>query len=179
MLCEKCNKNEAKFHLIMLINGEKRELSLCEECASKFPNVKFGMELRNVNESDFKNILDYFKNSNQVKNFDIDVICKNCGQTFSEYKKEKKVHCEHCYESFKGLLDEEILEYHKATEHVGKIPKHQNQQISKKNELSKLKYDLSEAIINEEYEKAASLRDMIKKLNDSEEEGHEFEKLES
>ena len=72
MLCEKCNKNEAKFHLIMLINGEKRELSLCEECASKFPNVKFGMELRNVNESDFKNILDYFKNSNQVKNFDIE-----------------------------------------------------------------------------------------------------------
>ena len=30
MICEKCKKNEAKIHLIKLINGERTETWLCE-----------------------------------------------------------------------------------------------------------------------------------------------------
>ena len=33
MLCDKCKKNEAKIYYTEIINGEKKEQHLCEDCA--------------------------------------------------------------------------------------------------------------------------------------------------
>ena len=35
MLCEKCKKNEANFHITRIINGVKEEQHLCEICAKE------------------------------------------------------------------------------------------------------------------------------------------------
>ena len=36
MLCQNCNKNEATVKYTEIINGEKREVMLCEECYDAF-----------------------------------------------------------------------------------------------------------------------------------------------
>ena len=33
MLCEKCRKNEARINLVKILNGQKQEIWLCENCA--------------------------------------------------------------------------------------------------------------------------------------------------
>lgn len=41
MLCEKCKKNEAKINLVKIVNGEKHEIWLCEDCAKNITNIPF------------------------------------------------------------------------------------------------------------------------------------------
>lgn len=35
MLCQNCGKNEVNFRYTQVINGEKREIALCDKCAKK------------------------------------------------------------------------------------------------------------------------------------------------
>jgi protein arginine kinase activator len=51
---------------------------------------------------------------------------------------------------------------------VGKIPNKLGKDLIEKRRLSKLKEDLQKAIANEEYEKAAQIRDTIKSLQSGE-----------
>ena len=41
MLCEKCKKNEARINLVKIVNGEKQQIWLCEECAKNISNIPF------------------------------------------------------------------------------------------------------------------------------------------
>lgn len=181
MLCEKCRKNEAKIHVVMLMNGEKKETALCEECAKKLSNIKLGMDFANVNEVEIQKLLTLFDNKNVKKGIDIsiDIVCKNCGQTYSQFRKSNKLGCSECYQSFSDLSEEYIEKYHQSTEHIGKIPKSEGSKFVKQKTLLKLKDELTYAVIEEDYEKAAVLRDKIKEIESEEAEVHEFEKLES
>ena len=53
MLCENCNENEANVRYTQIINGVKKEMNLCEECAHKL-----GVGEININMPiDFSNFL--------------------------------------------------------------------------------------------------------------------------
>lgn len=41
MLCEKCKKNEVKINLVKIVNGEKYEIWLCEDCVKNIINILF------------------------------------------------------------------------------------------------------------------------------------------
>ena len=47
MLCQKCNKNEANVKYTEIINGEKKEMMLCEECSHELglDNMNFNMPI--------------------------------------------------------------------------------------------------------------------------------------
>lgn len=181
MLCERCKKNEAKIHLVMLINGEKKETALCEECAKKLSNIKLGMDFGNINESEIEKLFGLFdkKSANKGIDINLDIICKNCGQTYSQFKKTNKMGCFKCYESFSDFSDEYIQNYQRNIEHIGKIPKREGHKFFKQKTLIKLKEELNYAVADEEYERAAVLRDEIRGIELEGEKIHEFEKLES
>ena len=62
-------------------------------------------------------------------------------------------------------------------EHIGKIPNNLEDGFMEKKRSNKLKEELQRAIIEEEYEKAATLRDKIKELQNYKNEGANHEKL--
>ena len=47
MLCEKCKQREATTHYVETINGNKKEMRLCSECAREegLDNIGIGMGL--------------------------------------------------------------------------------------------------------------------------------------
>ncbi|MNH40899.1 UvrABC system protein B [compost metagenome] len=53
---------------------------------------------------------------------------------------------------------------HGSTSHVGKIPKRAGAQIVFRRQIDELKQELQQSITQEEFEKAAELRDQIRKL---------------
>jgi bifunctional DNase/RNase len=59
---------------------------------------------------------------------------------------------------------EESPEAAEETEHKTEEPRKGNRELSKKEKLDQLKKDLEKAVMNEDYERAAMLRDEIKKL---------------
>ena len=84
--------------------------------------------------------------------------------------------CENCYKVFANKLDIVLKKLHGNNRHVGKklilTPEKRvvTTRKKRKNKIDELKEKLQECIKNEEYEKAAIIRDEIKKLEAKENE---------
>ena len=178
MVCEKCKKNEAKIHLIKIINGEKTEVKLCESCAKEITDIPIELSVNLKNQSQFQNLLGgFFEAIYKNKGQKIDIVCKNCGLTYSKFKNGGILGCPDCYDSFSDSLKPIIRRLHGDIEHIGKIPKHVEDGFIEKKRINKLREELQKAIVEEEYEKAACFRDKIKELQDKKGEGEEHEEL--
>lgn len=167
MLCDICKKNEATVHITKITNGMQQEFNICEKCAKEKGEFNFPGQLDFSSPFTFQNILtgimDYISSPNESQ-YNFDCSCKNCGISFSDFKKRGLVGCSHCYSDFTSALIPVIKRVQGNLEHTGKIPKRAGKNIIGKKKLLKLKESLKEAISTEEYEKAAQIRDKIKEL---------------
>ena len=158
MLCENCKKNQATIHYQQIVNGEKIELNLCNECAIK---MQTGISF----DSMFKGFLDSFINmgTNNYNSQNL-LSCPTCKMTFEEFKHTGKVGCAKCYETFNKQFSPILKNIQGSTHHTGKIPKKAGSELSTKRQIANLREELKKAVELEEYEKAAKLRDKIKDL---------------
>ncbi len=104
--------------------------------------------------------------------------CSNCGLTFSEYRKTLILGCSDCYSNFEKLLLPDLRRMHGATSHdpLYKIPvekypladeQHQAmlpEEHAVSDNIDTLKQRLQEAILEENFDIAAKLRDEVKTL---------------
>jgi protein arginine kinase activator len=161
MMCESCGKNEANVHLTKIINGQKQEQNICEKCAEELEGFQSPFSFQNI----LSGIMEYMSPATQTaKSYEL--ICKNCGATYNDFKKYGLLGCSECYKSFEPYISTVIKRVQGNTEHMGRIPEKLGKGIIEKKRIAKLKEDLQKAIANEEFEKAAQIRDMIKSYHD-------------
>lgn len=187
MLCQKCNKNEANVKYTEIINGEKREMMLCEECSHELgiDNINFNMPidfssffggLLEDEEYGTSEFMPLFQPVKELK-------CNNCNMTYDDFINQGKFGCPDCYDVFESKIDSLLKRIHGNNEYLGRKPinrlsnkkdnanndngtnKDKNLEIKdvKVNKLEKLQQDLKKAISEERYEDAAKIRDEIKK----------------
>lgn len=165
MLCEKCKVNDATVHIVKMTNGNKQEMRLCEKCANDITDIPFGENFEAIDGFTFQNLLsglvDYMNNNAKDKEVK-ENSCDNCGMTYSEFKKTGLLGCSKCYEVFSNTIKPVVKRVQGDVEHLGKIPTKAGKEIIEKKRLLKLKEELQNAILAEEYEKAAVIRDEIK-----------------
>lgn len=172
MLCDECKVNQATVHITKIVNGQKSQMHLCEECA-KQKHVGFSLGFNPFGDeqpgiSIGKLLSGFFeKPEHGLVNNSGELKCDRCGLTFPRFSQTGRFGCSNCYESFKGQLDPMLRRIHGKTYHVGKVPHRSGNKIRIKNEVARLKRELQEAINAEEYERAAVLRDRIKELEQS------------
>ncbi len=178
MKCQKCNKNEANTHVKRVINGEFEEYHLCSECAEKmgYSNAfsSFGSSFADSFNSLFGS---FFENALPARTQA--TRCETCGTSYNDIASSGMVGCADCYEVFADRLLPTIRRVHGNTTHCGKnspafrknrLEKTENTEVKEEvNELDKLKAQLDEAIKNQEFEKAALLRDEIKEKENNNE----------
>ena len=176
MLCENCGKKEANVKYTEVINGDKKEMHLCEECSKKlgidelhfnmpsldFPNF-FGDLLSDYEENDF---LPNFIKEKQLK-------CDKCGMTFEEFTNMGKFGCDECYSVFSNKIDTMLKNIHGDNRHIGRIGKisaknninlnSEDKTEYKNNKVDELKEKLKQLIKDEKYEEAAIVRDEIRR----------------
>lgn len=177
MLCDKCKKNEAKIYYTEIINGEKKEQHLCEECAMEYTSFQIGPPIMN-SELTLGNLLStilgnyYGSNTQETDKREKELICEGCGMTYSEFMKVGKFGCEKCYDSFEKVLEKSIKSIQGSDTHTGKKPKgfesKTDKIIKELSEIDKLSIHLQEAIEKEEFEEAVKLRDKIRELKKEE-----------
>ncbi len=161
MKCQKCNENQATTHIQRIVNGKKTEYYLCGKCAKDLGINEFSFSFGN----DFDDIFyGLFGNSSKVVSAPTDKVCPNCHLTLSEFFKKGRLGCSFCYESFKDSLKRPLEQIHGKTEHIGKIPKSKGAKISAETKIRHLQSELDTAVLNQEFEKAAQLRDRINEL---------------
>jgi len=155
MLCEICGKVEASVTYTEIVDGNVKEYHLCEECArekgvekTKFSIIDLIAGMAGTLEKDGK------KDSN--------IRCPCCGLSFASFRKNGKLGCTKCYETF---MDELILLFrkiHGSTKHIGKMITKDEDVLRIKSELKKLDNELKKAVASEEFEDAAKIRDRMK-----------------
>ena len=178
MICEKCKKNQATFHYTEVVNGVKNEHHLCGECAantdmsyysSVFDNDQFGKLLSGILAGQ---LMKGEKEVNPAGN----VQCPNCKMTYGEFVRNSSFGCPECYDVFGPLISDKIKKIQGSDNHVGKRPglfninkqqepdKETEDKRNVQDEIAFLSGRLKEAIVMEEFEEAARLRDLIAEL---------------
>ncbi len=177
MFCQECNQREAVVYLTKIVNGVKTEMHLCEVCANEKGDPDFSFEPK----SSLQNFLASFLNESgfapaeKKSTSSAKLQCSSCGLTFAQFRQISRFGCSDCYQSFGDEnLQPLFRRMHGSISHAGKVPRHLGGTTKIKREISELREKLQELIQQEEYEKAAEIRDKIRGLEQElEEKGEE------
>lgn len=173
MKCQKCNKNEANTHVKRVINGEFEEYHLCSECAKEMGYSNVFSDFTSSFADDFNSLFgSFFENALPARTQA--TRCETCGTTYNDIASTGMMGCANCYDIFSDRILPTIRRIHGNTTHMGKnsisYRKVEDKPENKKqDELTKLKAELDTAIKNQEFEKAAVLRDKIKEKENNNE----------
>lgn len=153
MICKVCLKNNAQFHLPHIINNELVEIHLCRECVQKHRFPDSPNDLDNKLDSLLEGLIQY--NFIEKAAFS-DLKCNFCGMTLKEFQKTGLLGCQNCY----SIFDNYITKDKKRFESLYKKKSH-NSGLSE--QVLQLKRELKMALERENFEKAAEIRDIIKR----------------
>ncbi len=163
MLCQNCGKYEATTHVKRIVNGESAEAHLCSDCAKALGyNDVFGGF-----SNTFGDLLGSFFGEPQVSAISSRTIrCEKCGNTFNDIVNSGKIGCADCYTTFYDKLLPSLQRIHGKTRHEGKNPTILKAEVTNVNPIEDLEEQLRIAIDEQNFEKAAQLRDKINELKE-------------
>ena len=172
MLCEKCKKKDATVFYEETINGKTRSYSLCGECAAAMKQTgeislgeDFGGNL--FGASPFGSLSDNLFGSlfglPEVTRTSRK-LCPLCHSSFEDLRRSGKAGCPSCYQTFAAELENTIRSIHGNVKHIGRAPSKVKAEPQEKSQLETLREELSVAISEENFERAATLRDEIRAL---------------
>jgi len=145
-LCEICGKRPAEVEFIEIVDGKKVVMHLCKICANHKAN---GLSLLLTEEIE--------ENSTP--------ICPNCGTPLSQIKQTLRVGCPVCYDAFRDVIKDLLKKLQGSASFTAQI----DLKTSEEKDLVVMKYrlkkELDEAVKNEDFERAAKLRDEIEDIN--------------
>ena len=154
--CEGCNE-EATIFLTQIVNGKIKKVNLCASCPKKAAvEDPTGFALADT--------LLGLGASEEMRQQGDTLACPQCGFTHKDFKKTGRLGCSECYATFADALAPILESMHKGTSHSGKIPERALRLKEVSDRLVGLRAELDEAVVAEEFEKAADLRDQIRKL---------------
>ena len=167
MLCDKCKKNQASVRMQQFINGKKTEINICHECAyggddqmnldSFFQGLMGSLLAHSMKDNQFVSLGKADKTPNEPE-------CPVCTMNYGEFKEKGRLGCEQCYTTFRRQLSPIFNSIQTNSEHKGKIPLRSGAKLNLERQIVKLGKELRSLVEQEEYEKAAALRDEIRRL---------------
>jgi protein arginine kinase activator len=163
MLCDECKERPANVHFTQIVNGQKTETHLCEECAAQKGTYIFQID----NSFSIPNLLASFFGSFNMQGMPVlpsAKSCANCGTSFEDVKTTGKLGCSECYSVFAEELEPTLRRIQGNNRHIGKVPARGGEKVIMKKKVEYLKQQLQQAVLSEDYEKAAEIRDVIKDI---------------
>ena len=159
MVCDLCKNNPAAIH-IEKHNGEKKtQLKVCCECAG----IE-GLTPENINGESLQKLINgvySLQNQKAAK-------CLTCDTDSEAFERSGKVGCPDCYTYLSNVIDIQSWQKTPHCKHIGKTPFNYNMSaglIEQSTEnISELEQKLVICISEEDYEKAAILRDRIEEM---------------
>jgi protein arginine kinase activator len=173
MKCQFCD-NLATVHLTKIVkaNKLKQELHLCERCARRH-NLIPDQATPHV---DLKALLGLLLGplqqavTPQPPPEPLALTCPTCGLKYEEFRAEGRLGCPDDYIAFQATLEPLLERIHRSQMHAGKLPL-AIRRLNREAELKELKRKMKAAAKLENYEEAARLRDLIRRLESDSLEG--------
>lgn len=158
MLCNICKQNEATVHLTQIVGDKMQKVDLCEGCSKE----------KGVSDPSTFSLADLLLGLGSAQELEqaggAEVKCAQCGFTQADFKKNGRFGCAECYNTFAEGLESMLKSMHKGVVHKGKVPKAIAQTRDVTEKLKRLQKELDKAILEEDFERAAVVRDEIKEV---------------
>ncbi len=170
MLCENCRERPATIHETLMINGTTQATHLCESCLqdrAQSGGIVGGFAFPNLS---IHQLLSSFLGQEMAPGTyaparpQQEPRCGSCGMTYSGFADSGRLGCAQCYEDLEPHLSPLIKRIQGTDQHEGKMPKRTGGIARQKRELSTYKRQLATAVVSEQFEEAARLRDRIKQM---------------
>lgn len=157
MYCQICSKKTATVHFTELAGAKKVEVHICQDCADEkgflLDMGSYAAELMS----------DAAGKKAPEKEAPKGAGCHVCGMKYADFKSSGRLGCGACYEVFRNNLGGIIRKIHGSGLHVGKTPDLSGEAL-KRRTLDQHRRRLREMVIQERFEEASRLRDIIKSL---------------
>jgi protein arginine kinase activator len=165
MLCEKCNANEAAIHLTQIQDSEMTTRHLCEGCAESL-----GLSSGPAVSAPLADFIAQMGKSIASESVAQAGTCPGCGLSLADFKRSGRLGCSTCYRTFDVSLRGLLRKLHGGTQHSGKVylPPDPSE-TDRTARMVGLRRSLSRAVEAEDFERAAGLRDEIRRLESGEE----------
>lgn len=167
MNCQVCNQHPASVHITDITppakpnaEAELNERHICETCAA---GMKLPLQSSKGSVQFVQVLKEQLRRAREVSG----IKCPECGMTLSEFRSKGRLGCANDYEVFSTQLLPLLERVHNSTQHRGRVPGLQEDQLERMQTLSQLRQRLEEAVRDEAYEHAARLRDEIHELEAS------------
>jgi protein arginine kinase activator len=155
--CRRCTKT-ATFHVTEIHADKAVAIHLCDSCAREY--------LENNDSPETETLTDLSSKLDQLiaQSADSESSCPDCGTTFHEFREHGRLGCAQDYTEFLAELLPLLENIHEDTSHTGKRPVRTIIGTEEQAMLVQLRRQQQEAIQQEDYETAATLRDQIADL---------------
>lgn len=194
MRCQRCER-EATIHEVIISQGKKQERHLCESCArqaglSSDPHLPIAQLITGFMLGPTPPAAPTTaagSESNPAKPAPTSKAiarCAGCGTTYAAFKESGLLGCPACYDAFADRLGPLIERAHEgACHHVGKFPRRALRDCrslgdrdrvevllgsarEREERLESIRKSLAKAVRDEDYERAAMLRDELNRVTD-------------
>ena len=100
----------------------------------------------------------------------LDLICQDCGMSFSAFRDQSLLGCSGCYAAFEAPLSSLLERAHEGgNHHIGKVPRRGGGGSEQRQlQMTRIRKRLDDAVEAEDYELAAQLRDDLSDLETGE-----------
>lgn len=161
MMCECCGKRPARLSVTMITNGKSVNRHFCPQCAARLQrgdaqSVQFAL-LGAMAADDPPQLL-----------------CPACGCTSEQFLRSGRLGCAACYDAFAPILGRIFMQIDGALHHEAPVQSaaqnadNRSPLSPSEMQLEQLRGELYQAVSEENYERAAVLRDEIRALESEE-----------
>jgi protein arginine kinase activator len=157
MLCDACKQNPPTVFLTQIVDGKMQKVNLCEQCSKE-------KGVTDPTSFAFLDLLQGLGTAQVLDKSQANLRCPVCGFSQGDFKKTGRLGCSACYEVFEDNITALIKTIHRGSKHTGKFPPKAVHARDYKIQIDSLQGELRNAVASENYEIAASIRDMIRKL---------------
>ena len=162
MLCQICGKNPATVHFTEIHDNKMSEIHVCERCAEeKGLHATSKKQQFDIADLLVKMVDDTTTTEEERVGH---VQCPRCGLLYSGFKETGRLGCPDCYTAFQFQLRPLLRRVHGDTRHRGKVPARDGEGASRSRQIQRLHDELQRAVEREDFERAAALRDEVKRL---------------
>jgi protein arginine kinase activator len=172
--CQSCGRRPAEIEFIQVTGDVRREMALCRECA-----LTVGMRAQVEAFQRLSQLLMQQHGPQIAVSEDMKAAmsekCSRCGLAFEQFVETGLLGCPQCYVDFQNLLQPVLRRMHGVTrqtdapaESPPRVPEPRPEKESieeTRTRREQIEMELHLALLEEDYEKAASLRDKLKSLS--------------
>ncbi len=162
MQCDHCKDRPATIHLTQIVDNSVTTRHLCEQCAAEL-GIQTAANVANP-LSDFLASMGKEQDEKAPSGGEAG-RCGFCEGTLDDFRESGRLGCPRCYDPFEEYLRDLLRRLHGSSRHVGEIYVPPGREVdANEGKLSELRDQLRKAVVAENFELAAELRDQIRVL---------------